>query len=342
LGGWLVGLEAEQVSRSALGRIDPVCYTFYMNTTFINPFTDFGFKKIFGEEASKPHLIDFLNAPLPDEAKDADLSFKNLEQLPRSEDDRKAVYDIYCRGKNGEYFIVELQKVKQINFKDRTIFYSTFPIQARIARQVLSYEQEDQAQKGDWDYRLAPVYCVGVLGFTFDDTKANRTEVVHTVELKDQNNEVFYKKLTFIYLEMPNFDKPLEQLESRLDKWLYFIKNLEDLQSIPELFRTEEAFLSAFETAKFANLEPSERDVYEYSLKTLRDNFSAFKSAREEGLAEGEIIGEARGREAGILEEKARATQKLFTIARNLKTAGLTNEQIQAATGLTDSDLEKL
>jgi predicted transposase/invertase (TIGR01784 family) len=308
-----------------------------MNTTFINPFTDFGFKKIFGEEASKPHLIDFLNALLPDEAKVADLSFKNLEQLPRSEDDRKAVYDIYCRGKNDEYFIVELQKVKQINFKDRTIFYSTFPIQ-------------DQAQKGDWDYRLAPVYCVGVLGFTFDDTKANRTEVVHIVELKDQNNEVFYKKLTFIYLEMPNFDKPLEQLESRLDKWLYFIKNLEDLQSIPELFRTEEAFLSAFETAKFANLEPSERDVYEYSLKTLRDNFSAFKSAREEGLAEGEIIGEARGREAGILEgreagileEKARAAQKLLEIARNLKTAGLTNEQIKAATGLTDTDLEKL
>jgi predicted transposase/invertase (TIGR01784 family) len=297
-----------------------------MNTTFINPFTDFGFKKIFGEEASKPHLIDFLNALLPDEAKVADLSFKNLEQLPRSEDDRKAVYDIYCRGKNGEYFIVELQKVKQINFKDRTIFYSTFPIQ-------------DQAQKGDWDYRLAPVYCVGVLGFTFDDTKANRTEVVHTVELKDQNNEVFYKKLTFIYLEMPNFDKPLEQLESRLDKWLYFIKNLEDLQSIPELFRTEEAFLSAFETAKFANLEPSERDVYEYSLKTLRDNFSAFKSAREEGLAEGQIIGEARGEARGRVAGKLEAK---LEIARNLKTAGLTNEQIKAATGLTDSDLEKL
>jgi predicted transposase/invertase (TIGR01784 family) len=297
-----------------------------MNTTFINPFTDFGFKKIFGEEASKPHLIDFLNALLPDEAKVADLSFKNLEQLPRSEDDRKAVYDIYCRGKNDEYFIVELQKVKQINFKDRTIFYSTFPIQ-------------DQAQKGDWDYRLAPVYCVGVLGFTFDDTKANRTEVVHIVELKDQNNEVFYKKLTFIYLEMPNFDKPLEQLESRLDKWLYFIKNLEDLQSIPELFRTEEAFLSAFETAKFANLEPSERDVYEYSLKTLRDNFSAFKSAREEGLAEGEIIGEARGEARGRVAGKLEAK---LEIARNLKTAGLTNEQIKAATGLTDSDLEKL
>jgi predicted transposase/invertase (TIGR01784 family) len=73
-----------------------------MSSTFINPFTDFGFKKIFGEEASKPHLIDFLNALLPPFAQIADLSFKNLEQLPRSEDDRKAVYDIYCRGQSGE------------------------------------------------------------------------------------------------------------------------------------------------------------------------------------------------------------------------------------------------
>jgi predicted transposase/invertase (TIGR01784 family) len=299
-----------------------------MTATFVNPFTDFGFKKIFGEEASKPHLIDFLNSLLPDDAKIADLSFKNLEQLPAGEDERKAIYDIYCRGEHGEYFIVELQKVKQINFKDRTIYYSSFPIQ-------------DQALKGDWDYRLQPVYCVGVLGFTFDDNKANRTEVVHTVELKDQNNIVFYKKLTFIYLEMPNFDKSLEQLETRLDKWLYFLKNLGDLQQIPELFK-EEAFLSAFEKAKYANLEPSERDSYEYSLKSLRDNYSAFKSAREEGLLEGEARGEARGREAGIAEGEAKGKlETKLEVARNSKAAGLSLEQIQAITKLSTEELEQ-
>jgi predicted transposase/invertase (TIGR01784 family) len=293
-----------------------------MSSTFINPFTDFGFKKIFGEEASKPHLMDFLNSLLPQYAQITELSFKNLEQLPAIENHRKAVYDIYCRGENGEYFIVELQKIKQINFKDRALYYATFPIQ-------------DQAPKGDWDYRLAAVYCIGVLGFTFDDDRANVQEVVHTVKLKDQNNQEFYDKLTFIYLEMPNFDKPLEALNTRLDKWLYFIKNLEDLQSIPELFKTEEAFLSAFETAKLANLESNEQDVYRQSLKILRDNFSAFKTAREEGLAEGE----ARGRAAGLLEGK---TEAKLEIARNLRVAGLTNVQIKAATGLTDTDLERL
>jgi predicted transposase/invertase (TIGR01784 family) len=313
-----------------------------MSSTYINPFTDFGFKKIFGEEASKPHLIDFLNALLPAYAQIAELSFKNLEQLPAIEDHRRAVYDIYCRGENGEYFIVELQKVKQINFKDRALYYATFPIQ-------------DQAIKGDWDYRLKSVYCIGVLGFTFDDEKANQKEVVHTVKLKDQNNQDFYDKLTFIYLEMPNFEKRLERLETRLDKWLYFIKNLEDLQSIPELFKTEEAFLSAFETAKLANLEPMERERYQQSLKILRDNYSILKTAvdeadakgeargREAGLLEGEVI----GREAGLLEGEAigRESGKLETkleIAKSMKAAGMTNAQIQAITGLSTDDLEKI
>ncbi len=301
-----------------------------MANTFVNPFTDFGFKKIFGEEASKPHLIDFLNSLLPEVAQIADLSFKNPEQLPKGENDRKAIYDIYCQGLNGEYFIVELQKLKQNFFKDRTLFYATFPIQ-------------EQAKKGDWDYRLEPVYCIGVLGFTFDDDKVGSREVVHKVELKDQNNLVFCDKLTLIYLEIPNFNKRLEALKTRLDKWLYFIKNLEDLQSIPKLL-SDKVFTSAFERAKLANLKPREQKSYQQSLKILRDNYATLKTAveeaRAEGLVEGEAIGETRGREAGILEEKARAAQKILEIARILKAAGLSIKQIQTTTGLSAEELQ--
>jgi predicted transposase/invertase (TIGR01784 family) len=305
-----------------------------MANTFINPFTDFGFKKIFGEEASKPHLIDFLNSLLPEIAQIRDLTFKNPEQLPKGENDRKAVYDIYCQGLNGEYFIVELQKLKQNFFKDRTIFYATFPIQ-------------EQAQKGDWDYRLEPVYCIGVLGFTFDNDAIpiKREEVVHTIQLKDQHNEVFYHKLIFLYLEIPNFNKSLEQLETRLDKWLYFIKNLEDLQSIPELLR-DQVFTNAFETAKLANLEPHERESYQQSLKILRDNYATLKTAVEEAQATGEAIGEARGREVGIMEgrESGLAEGELkakLEIAKNLKSAGLPLEQIKVITGLSTEELEQ-
>lgn len=127
-----------------------------MKAKYFNPFTDFGFKKIFGEEASKPLLIDFLNALLWDVGNIIDLTFKNNEQLGQTELDRRAIYDIYCENEKGEKFIVELQKSKQNYFKERTIYYSTFPIR-------------EQAEKGEWNYHLKAVYCVGILDFTFED-----------------------------------------------------------------------------------------------------------------------------------------------------------------------------
>ena len=98
-----------------------------MKAKYVNPFTDFGFKKIFGEEASKPMLIDFLTNLLP-ETHIVDLTFKDKDKLGQTEDDRKAIYDIYCENNLGEKIIVELQKAKQNYFKDRTVYYSTFPI----------------------------------------------------------------------------------------------------------------------------------------------------------------------------------------------------------------------
>ena len=196
-----------------------------MKAKYVNPFTDFGFKKIFGEEASKPQLIDFLNSLLPDNH-NIDLDFKDKEKAGAIENDRKAIYDIYCETESGEKIIVELQKAKQNYFKDRTVYYASFPIQ-------------EQAEKGDWNYQLKAVYCIGILDFKFDEDKDSKGEVIHTVQLKDQNNEIFYKKLKFVYLEMPHFHKTEAELKTRLDKWLYLIKNLEDFQNIPSIFKDE-------------------------------------------------------------------------------------------------------
>jgi predicted transposase/invertase (TIGR01784 family) len=298
-----------------------------MKTTFVNPMSDFGFKKIFGEEASKAHLIDFLNALLSEAPRITDLTFRNLEQLPNIDTQRKAVYDIYCQGENGETFIVELQKIKQDYFKDRALYYSTFPIQ-------------QQAEKGDWNFRLEPVYCIGVLGFVFeqDDKVLNKYDIVHKIQLKNQHNEVFHQTLQFIYLEVPDFNKTLKQLESRQDKWLYFLKHLEDLQSIPEILK-DEVFEGAFETAKLANLSHEELESYHLSLKVLWDAYATEESALKRGRAEGK----AEGKAEGLIEGEARGEHKAkLEIARNLKATGLTNERIKAATGLTDTDLENL
>jgi predicted transposase/invertase (TIGR01784 family) len=286
-----------------------------MQPIFINPFTDFGFKKIFGEEASKPLLMDFLNSILPSSIQIKELSFKNLEQLPQTDSERKAVYDIYCENQNGEKFIVELQKLKQGFFKDRTIYYSTFPIR-------------QQAEKGGWDYKLNAVFCIGILDFTFDDyaSEPEKSEVIHIVKLKNQNNKVFYEKLTYIYLEMPNFKLLESELKTRLDQWLYFIKNLEDFQSIPIIFQ-DSVFIQAFEVAKMANLAPIELEGYEQSLKILRDNYATWKYAIETALAEGKAEGELRAK---------------LEIAKNLKTSGMSETQIMEFTGLSKDQLEQL
>jgi predicted transposase/invertase (TIGR01784 family) len=294
-----------------------------MRAKYINPYTDFGFKKIFGEEASKPQLIDFLNALLPEQNKIVDLIFKNTEQLGLTELDRKAVYDLYCETDKGEKFIVELQKAKQNYFKERTIYYSTFPIR-------------EQAEKGEWNYSLKAVYCIGILDFTFDDyeTEPERTEFLHTIKLKNQNGNIFYNKLTYVYLEMPNFIKVESELETRLDKWLYFIKYLEDFQSIPAIFK-DEVFVQAFEKAALANLGQSELEKYEMNLKIYRDYKNTVDTAFDEGKLEGKIEGKLEGKLEGKIEGK-------IETATQLKNFGVDLKIIAKATGLTEEEIEKL
>lgn len=287
-----------------------------MKAKYVNPFTDFGFKKIFGEEASKDILIDFLKCLLP-ESYITDLSFNDKERLGLSQDDRKAVYDIYCENKNGEKIIVELQKAKQNYFKDRTIYYASFPIQ-------------EQAEQGKWNYQLKAVYCIGILDFTFDEAKHLQNEVVHTVQLKDQNNQVFYDKLKFVYLEMPHFEKQEQELVTRLDKWLYFIKHLEDFQNIPEIFK-DEVFAQAFNKAEIAQYSSEERDEYEQSLKTYRDLKGVIDTAFDEGKLEGLL----EGRQEGLLEGK-------YLIAKSMKNDGEPIEKICRYTGLSENEINNL
>jgi predicted transposase/invertase (TIGR01784 family) len=276
-----------------------------MKAKYINPFTDFGFKKIFGEEASKPMLIDFLTSLLP-QTNIVNLTFKDKEKLGKTQEDRKAIYDIYCEDNNGEKIIVELQKAKQNYFKDRTVFYATFPIQ-------------EQAERGDWNYELKAVFCIGILDFKFDETiKVGQGEVIHTVQLKDHNNQIFYDKLKFVYLEMPHFTKVENKLETRLDKWLYFIKHLENFQSIPDIFK-DEIFKQAFEIAEISKYTDEERIDYEDSLKTYRDLKNVIDTAFDDGIING-----------------------LSKVAIKLKLRGTPIKDIADLTGLSESEIYKL
>jgi predicted transposase/invertase (TIGR01784 family) len=291
---------------------------------YINPFTDFGFKKLFGSEPNKDLLIDFLNQVLPGKHKVKDLTYARTEQLGNSEADRKAIFDLYCIGESGERFIVEMQKAKQNYFKDRSVYYSSFPIQ-------------EQARKGDWNYQLAAVYLIGILDFTFSDEE-RELEVRHEVQLKDQKCRVFYEKLTYIYLEMPNFSKSEGELQSNFDKWMYVLQQLPHLQSRPPALQ-ERVFQKLFEAAEIARFTPDEKNKYEESLKYYRDlkNVvdSSFDEGKAEGLAEGKADGLAEGKAEGLAEGKAE-------IALQMKLKGLETSLIAEVTGLSVEEIENL
>ena len=279
---------------------------------YINPLTDFGFKKLFGIEPNKELLIDFLNQLLPAIHKVKTLSYTKNEQLGDNKHERKAIFDLYCESQSGEKFIVEVQKAKQNFFKDRSVYYSTFPIQ-------------EQAQKGNWDFKLSAVYTIGILDFVFDEHK-NQEEILHTVKLKDQKGTIFFDKLTYIYIELPKFQKTEKQLHNQFEKWLYVFRHLANLQNRPKVLQ-EKIFLKLFEVAEIASFSSEERVQYEESLKYYRDLKNVVDTSREEGLKE--------GREEGREEEK-------IQIAKEMKVDGFAIEKIIKYTGLSKSDIEEL
>lgn len=283
---------------------------------YINPLTGFGFKKLFGSEVNKDLLIDFLNQLLPEHHRIKDLTYRQNEHLAATELDRKAVFDIYCESVSGKKFIVEMQKAKQNFFKDRSIFYATFPIQ-------------EQAKTGEWDFKPSAVYTIGILDFVFDESPREHSgsaeDAIQTILLKNQYNDVFFDKFTMIQIELPKFTLAENQLRSSKDKWLYVLRHLAYLNDRPDALR-ERVFLKVFEQAEISKFTSEERGNYESSLKYYRDIKNVVDTAREEGRE---------------LERKERDNEK-NEIALRLIAEGLDNAFIQKITGLSTEEIKTL
>ncbi len=298
---------------------------------YVNPFTDFGFKKLFGSEVSKDLLISFLNEILPNQ-KIATLTYKKTEHLGATDVDRKVIYDLYCENDGGEKFIVELQKAKQTFFKDRSLFYSTFPIQ-------------EQGQQGSWNYELKAVYTVAILDFCFEDEHAKDVKVMVKL-METEKKTVFYEKLTFLYLQMPNFHKKEEELVSMEDKWLYLLRNLNKLTQRPAKLQ-EKVFEKIFKLAEVAKFTSEERSAYNDSLKYYRDLKNtldtSFAEGEQIGIEKGKIEGEQIGIEKGerIGLEKGEYQTKVKTAEKCLL-KGMSIEETAELTELSMEDVKKI
>lgn len=269
---------------------------------YINPYTDYGFKLLFGTEPNKDITLELVNALLQGREVIKSLTLLPTEQLGDTKDDRRSVFDIYCENEQGEKIIIEMQKADQQWFKDRSVYYSSFPIR-------------QQGEKGQWRFGLKAVYTIGILDFVFDEDKDDKEYYHHVVKLMDVNTkEVFYDKLTYIYLEMPKFNKTEAELETMADKWLYALKNLPRLLERPAALQ-ERVFEKLFRQAEIAKFTPEERQDYEESVKIYRDLKNSLDTA---------------------------AWKEKVKIAKNFKAMGLSDEQIAEGTGLPLSEIQSL
>ena len=295
----------------------------HLEERYISLLTDFGFKRIFGTKPNKDLLINFLNSLFEGEQVIKDVRYLNSEHIGVVFAERKAIFDVYCENEHGEKFIVEMQNAYQKYFKDRSLFYSTFPIR-------------EQAPKGsDWNFKLDHVYTVALLNFDLDEEAFDKDDINHDVGLLDKKTfKVFNDKLTFKYVEIAKFDKQEKDLITLYDKWLYVLKNLSYLDKRPAALK-EKIFSKLFEEAEIAKFSSAELREYEDSLKAYRDVKNSIDTALEKGRAEGREEGRAEGRAEG---ERGMA----LLIARKLLAQGMDVKTVADMTGLSEEELDRL
>ena len=271
---------------------------------FINPFTDIGFKRIFGQEFSKPLLLHFLNNLLVGEKEIVDITFLDKEQPAIYADDRSLIYDIYCKTTDGEHIIVEMQNKDQPFFKKRSIYY----VSEAISR---------QGERGtDWRYDIKSVYLVAFLNFKIDDIGTKfRTDAV----LMDrESKEVFSNDIRMIYLQLPYFDKQADECENNFERWIYVLKNMEALNRMPFAAK-DSVFAKIAEIADISALSKEERMKYDEGIRKFRDTICVMDYNLEKGRKDG-----------------------IYEVARNLLAMGLPKTSIMQATGLSKDEIDNL
>jgi len=298
---------------------------------YINLFTDWGFRRIFGRESNKKLLISFLNCVLAGCETITELEFLPTEHVGASAEERRVVFDIQCKNQRGERFIVELQRARQTHFRERTLYYSTFAIQ-------------EQGVRGEWDYSLKAVYVVSILDFLLTDL-AQDDRIVKRVSLCDSHTgKVWYDKLTFLYIEVPRFTKQESELETIFDKWLYAFRHLHQLQNPIESFREPELqhLLSEAEIPRFNTDEDQQYKSSLTEYEKMRDALDyaktyAAEEGRAQGLAEGRAQGHAEGRTEGF--ELGQAKTKI-NLAIEMSRNGISWDVITKVTGVHQEDIQ--
>ena len=310
---------------------------------YINPFTDWGFKRLFGQEFSKDLLINFLNDLFEGEFQIKDVTFKDKEQLGETNDLRGCIFDIYCVTDDDKHFIVEMQNRWVPFFVNRSIYYAS---KAFVAQRK---KFDEAGVRTAVLYQFVPVYVVCIMNFMPREHEVTKFRT--DVALREKSSDsVFSDKLRFIYLSLPFFDKSEEECETGFEKWIYVLKYMEVLERLP-FTAQKKIFDHLAKLADVRCLSSEEQEKYDESIKAADDYYSglygSYVEGEEKGIAKGRAEGIAKGRAEGIAKGRAEgmakgmAKEKLDTAYR-LLSMGLSEAQVSTATELPLEEIQKM
>jgi predicted transposase/invertase (TIGR01784 family) len=276
---------------------------------FVDPKTDIAFKKIFGNDAHKSILIEFLNEILELDSPIESVTINNAYQVPRLKGLKETTLDVKATDKLKREFIVEMQVEKETAFAKRAVYYSS-----------KAYSQ--QLKKAQKYHLLKPVIFLGILDFTMFE---HENVISRHLILNKDTGQHDLKDLEFNFIELPKFTKAERELETVADKWIYFLQHADDLDRVPENTNTP-ALQDAYEVAAQHTWTREELDIYEAQEFKIAVNANVLETARSEALQQ--------GIEQGIEQGKIEISQNLL--------ATMTNSQIADVIGLAISAIEQL
>ena len=349
---------------------------------FIDPFTDTGFKIIFGKEhCSEEILLEFLKILF---AKDPVLSrITSVKYLPservREWDEGKSiVYDIHCETSSGHRFVLEMQLNEQEYFLKRAFYYSCRAVAEQGYKGMLSLKErkekgvlkhsdilqknldaqssyptemtsreeteKDREVKEYWDYDFTPVISVIFSNFFIQDL--DRKLVTFMKFMDAESHKPIGDYMQTVFIQIPAFDKPKEECTTFFEQWIYNLTNMSTMESMA-FTSHQDIFNRLAKVANLATLSPAERMQYDYDLKKARDYHAEMKFARNKAYKEGREEGLEKGREEGIKQGMQQGMQEgkreaILEMARNLKALGASNYMISNATGLSIDQINSL
>ena len=300
---------------------------------FINPKTDFAFKKIFGSEQSHEILVSFLNGILyggDDVVQSVDII--NPYQAPRIRGMKDTFLDVKATISGGQTVIIEMQVLNVKGFEQRVLYnaakaYST------------------QLSMGD-DYTLLnPVIALTITDF---EMFKNLDAVISRFVLKEKErlSDHAIDGLELVFVELPKFHQALNEVNDLTAKWIYFLQNARQLESVPQSMESIPAIQQAFTVANQANLSPEELEDLENREMFIHDQRNAIALGLEQGLEQGRTEGLEQGRTEGLeqgLKEglKEGLNQAKLAIAQRLL-ASFDDATIAQMTDLTVAQVQQL